>query len=53
MYRLLIFGKRKRRNTVQYLTFNFRKLSQLSEDGFIIEQQSSRTLYLCSLLANT
>ena len=47
-YRLLIFEKRNSRYTFQYLTFNFLKLSQLPEDGFIIEQQSRSSLYSCS-----
>ena len=53
MYKLLIFGKRNRRYTFQYLTFNFWKLPQLPLDGFIIEQQSSTSLYSCSYSAKT
>ena len=53
MYRLLIFGKRNRIYNFQYLTFNFWKLSQLPEDGFIIEQQSNTSLYSCSYSAKT
>ena len=53
MYRLLIFRKRNRRCTVQYLAFNFLKLPQLSDVGFTIEQQSSSTLYSYSHSAKT